>query len=155
MNYQSINETQTEEIDLNNLKNGKQKSLTRLWSAIITCGILFVGYLIMMLVDRAEGVTVLSIIISALFVASFVFNLFFEDSWVRELIINMSTKTISFPGLIWEFSFDGFLWLIGMKLLFFVVGILAGILFMLLGLFIGFLISPVCVPFTIYGFLKD
>ncbi len=133
--------------------NYTRPPLTKLWYSLITGGIVFVATLIFSL-TAIESSTVLASIIAALFMFSFATSLFFEDSYVREVIFSMATKSINFPGLIWEFSFDGFVWLIGMKFLFWVVGALAGVLFAILGVIIGILIAPFTLPFTIYGYVQ-
>ena len=128
--------------------------LTLLWYSLITGGIVFTATMIFTL-TAIEEATVLTAIITSLFAFCFAACLFFEESWVREVIISLATKSIDFPGLIWEFSFDGFIWLIGMKLLFWVVGVLGGILFALLGVVLGFIISPVALPFAIYDYVTE
>lgn len=128
--------------------------LTLLWYSLITGGIVFTASMIFTLTSIEEA-TVFTAIIASLFAFSFAACLFYEDSWVKEVILALASKSINFPMLIWEFSFDGFIWLIGMKLLFWVIGALAGVLFAILGVIIGFIISPVALIFDIYNYVTE
>jgi len=129
-------------------KRGPQ-SLTRLWVSIAA----FVITLTVIIITSASA-SVLGAIIFGLFLASLAAGLCYEDSAVRTVICWMASKTINFPMLIWEFSIDGFLWLIGMKILFWVIGVLAGILFGIIGFIIATVIAPFALPFSIVGFLR-
>lgn len=129
-------------------KRGPQ-SLTRLWVSIAAFAVTLVLIIIM-----GASSSVFGAIILGLFLASFAAGLCYEDSAVRTVICWMASKSISFPGLITEFSLDGFLWLIGMKILFWVIGALAGILFGIIGVIIATLIAPFALPFNIVGFLR-
>ena len=73
----------------------------------------------------------------------------FFDGFVRNLLLDWASKSVSFPGLIFSFDLDGFLWLIGMKILFAVLGFLAGVLFAILGFIISFVCAPVVYPFSL------
>ena len=94
-------------------------------------------------------------IIASLFAFTFGASLTLEYSAVRVVLLWMATRSIAFPSLIWEFSLDGFLWLIAMKLLFAVIGFVAGVLFALLGVIISALISPISYPINLISYLRD
>ena len=82
-------------------------------------------------------------------VFSFVFCLFY-DTFVQEVVVDWFGKSISWPGLIFEFDFDGILWLIGMKLLFFVLGLIFGIVTGAFGITIGLICAPFSYPFVMH-----
>ena len=90
----------------------------------------------------------------SVFFFTFVSLLFFEGP-VRDIFFHCATTSISWPGLIFTWDLDGFMWLIGMKLLFAVLGFLAGIFMFLLGLLLGFIISPFVYPFFLVSYLND
>lgn len=101
------------------------------------------------------GAGLVSLVFGA-FAYFFVANLcLWEDSAVSGVIGWFGERSIQFPGLIWEFSFDGFMWLIGMKLLFWVVGALFGIACTLFGVFVGWLISPFAYGFALRSYIED
>ena len=98
---------------------------------------------------------VLYAIVFALFAYTFGASLTLEDSAVRIVMAWMATRSVAFPGLIWEFSLDGFLWLIGMKILFAILGFLAGVLFAVLGVVIAALISPISYPINLISYIRE
>ena len=94
-------------------------------------------------------------ILLGLFTYSFVSLLFFEDSKTVSILFEMASKSIRWPGLIFTFDFDGFLWLIGMKILFAVLGFIFGVLCTILGFIISFIFSPFEYPFFMYFYNKE
>ena len=98
---------------------------------------------------------VLYAIVFALFAYTFGASLTLEDSAVRIVMAWMATRSVAFPGLIWEFSLDGFIWLIAMKLLFWVIGVVAGILFAIIGVILGILVAPFAYPFNLVSYIRD
>ncbi len=65
----------------------------------------------------------------------------FSDSYISEVFMNLASKVVHFPGLIFTFDLDGIAWLIGMKILFAVIGFLAGLAFILFATFIAIALS--------------
>lgn len=127
-------------------------SLARVWWGLAIGAVLAGGSLALTI--SASGFSITCVVI-ALFLFAFGASLPLEDSAAREVMYWMCTKSISFPGLIWEFSIDGFLWLIGMKLLFWVLGVIGGILFAIIGVILGILVAPFAYPFNLVSFIKD
>lgn len=64
------------------------------------------------------------------------------DTIVNEVVLDWAAKSFQAPGLIFTFDLDGILWLIGMKLLFWAIGLLLGLLCSLFGIFLGLLLAP-------------
>lgn len=79
---------------------------------------------------------------------AFVASLFF-DGVVRDVLFWMAERTVQFPGLIFSLDLDGILWYISVKLLFGILGFLAGVLFAILGVLVAMIISPFTYPFTL------
>ena len=78
---------------------------------------------------------------------AFISCLFF-DTVVSDVFIGLVSKSIHWPGLIFSFDIDGFIWLITMKILFFILGLLFGILMFFIGLACGFVVAIFVFPFT-------
>ena len=55
---------------------------------------------------------------------------------------NVGPAAIRWPGLIFTFDLDGFIWLIGMKLLFAVLGFAIGLIGSILAFAAALLVSP-------------
>ncbi len=79
---------------------------------------------------------------------SFTASMFF-DGVVRGFLEWMFTRTINFPGLIFSLDLDGIIWFLTVKLIFGILGFLAGVLFAILGVIIAFLMAPVVYPFSL------
>lgn len=94
-------------------------------------------------------------IVTGVLTYTFVSLCFFEDSKVRAILEFMGGASINWPGLIWEFDLDGFLWMIGMKILFAVLGFLFGVLCAVLGFFIAFFFSVLEYPFFIFFYNRE
>ena len=62
---------------------------------------------------------------------------------------------VTMPGLIFTLDLDGIIWLLTMKLLFWVLGILLAIFFGLLAVFIGAVLSVFVYPFAIAKNIKS
>ena len=62
---------------------------------------------------------------------------------------------VRFPGLIWEFSLDGFLWLIGMKILFWLLGLIFGIICCIFAIFVCGILSIFVYPFALIKNIKN
>ena len=78
----------------------------------------------------------------------------FYDCFVRDLFIDWMTKSFRFPGLIFSFDLDGIMWLIGMKILFWILGALLGLISALIGITIGMICSPFAFPFIMLKMRK-
>lgn len=102
-----------------------------------------------------SGADALMGIVLGVFAYSFVAALFFEDSAVRSVIVWMATRTIAFPGLIWEFDLDGFMWLIGMKLLFWLIGAIFGMICAVIGVIIALIISPISYVYSLVTYIRE
>lgn len=70
-------------------------------------------------------------------------------SYIGDVFVWCSKLSIKFPGLIFSWSFDGIMWLIGMKILFAIVGFLIGVAAFLLAIVISALLGGVSFPFIL------
>ncbi len=86
------------------------------------------------------GSTIILPILFGYMVLSTIYCLF-SQTYISEVFAAIAGKVIHFPGLIFEFSLDGIAWLIGMKILFAVIGFLAGLAFILLATFVAIILS--------------
>ena len=87
-------------------------------------------------------------------VFAFVSMLFF-DTPVVNVISYMCSASIKWPGLIFTWDLDGFIWLIGMKLLFAILGFFFGLACSILGIVIGICIAPFVFPYIMIRFHND
>ena len=81
--------------------------------------------------------------------------LLFYDGPIRDFLVYMFTASIKWPGLMYTFDWDGFLWVIMMKALFALLGFIFGCICGLLGLIIGLLIAPFVFPYKLIKMSVD
>jgi transcriptional regulator with XRE-family HTH domain len=76
----------------------------------------------------------------------------FTASYVSDVFMEVSSWSIRFPGLIFSWNLDGFIWLIAMKILFLILGFLFGVAVFLLALGLSVILSVFSfVPLLIYN----
>ena len=93
---------------------------------------------------------ILPMIIIALTGFTLVSCLILGNNFVGDMIAEIfSWGFVRFPGLIFTLDLDGIIWLITVKLLFWVLGFLIAILFGILAIALGLLISLVVYPFAL------
>lgn len=105
----------------------------------------FLALMIVAMISSFSGGLLLFTLIGTYAVFGLVSCLFF-DCAVQEVVVDWFDKSIHWPGLIFTFDVDGILWLIGMKLLFFFLGLLFGIVTGAIGLTLGTIIAPFVFP---------
>ncbi len=91
---------------------------------------------------------VLGVVIS-LMMFTFVSCCILNNNFVGGLFLRITMLSIRWPGLIFTFDFDGIMWLIGMKILFAVLGFLFGVAMFVLALAVGCLFSVFVYPYAI------
>ena len=77
-------------------------------------------------------------------------EVFLSDSAVADVMEWCLTRSISWPGVIFSLDFGGIVFLIGVKLLFAILGFLAGVALFVLGLSVSMLIATFTFPFTMH-----
>ena len=76
----------------------------------------------------------------------------FTASYISDVFMGIASWSIKFPGLIFTWDLDGFMWLIAMKILFAVLGVLVGIGVFLLALSLSAFLSVFSfIPLLIYN----
>ncbi len=105
----------------------------------------FLALMIAVMVSGGGAGLIPFTLIGAYVVFAFVSSLFY-DCFVQTAVFDLTTRSFQWPGLIFTFDLDGILWLIGMKLLFFVLGLALSLLWLLFGLSLGLLTAPFVFP---------
>ena len=127
----------------NNIRRVRKKSL--IVASIVTAA--FIALLISALTTEFSTNTLIGGIVLLYPIFSLT-AMFFYDSPVTDVISYMCSASIKWPGLIFTWDIDGFIWVICMKLLFAVLGFVFGAICAILGLIIGLIISPFVFPFV-------
>ena len=78
------------------------------------------------------------------------------NNFIGEMIaVIFSWGFVRFPGLIFTLDLDGIIWLITVKLLFWVLGLLIAILFGILAIALGLLLSVFVYPFALVKNIRN
>lgn len=87
---------------------------------------------------------------------TFISCLILDNNVVGEVVIDIwSWGFVKLPGLIFTLDLEGIIWLITVKLLFWILGIILAILTGALALVIGAFISIFIYPFALYSNIKN
>ncbi|MGN1278112.1 MAG: hypothetical protein ACI4UG_01370, partial [Candidatus Onthovivens sp.] len=124
-----------------------------IWSIIIGVIALIITLIVCIVNFSSVGIwwTIGAPIFMGYFFLSTIYCIF-TDSFVSDVFFAVATRSIRFPGLIFTWDLDGFIWLIAMKILFFVLGIMFGVFAFLLALSLSALLSFFSfVPLLIYN----
>ncbi len=118
------------------------------WSALAAAALLaflLIGYL------NADVGGIGIVICFPIFVFSFVSCLILGNNFIGDMVLEIfSWGFVRMPGLIFTLDLDGILWLLTVKLLFWVLGILLAILCGILGVVLGAVLSIFVYPFALY-----
>ena len=77
--------------------------------------------------------------------------LILDNNFVGEMIGEvMSWSFVRMPGIIFTLDLDGLIWLLSVKLLFWIIGLLLAVAFGILAIGLGLTISILVYPFALY-----
>ena len=117
----------------------KSRNRGLIWAAIIV-GVAFLIYLISALTSGVKaGIVIPTALVGLVFLYTFVAQLFWDGAVVT---CASAAAHIGTPGVIFEFSLDGFIFLIAMKILFACIRLLVFLLTGLVCILAAMLISP-------------
>ena len=111
-------------------------------TALVVLGIA-TGNILPMIIIAATGFTLVSCLILG-------------NNFIGEMIAEIfSWGFVKFPGLIFTLDLDGIIWLITVKLMFWVLGLLIAILFGILAIALGLLLSVFVYPFALVKNIRN
>ena len=118
-----------------------------IWGGVVSAVLLAMGI--------STG-NILSFTILALTGFTLVSCLILGNNFIGEMIAEIfSWGFVRFPGLIFTLDLDGIIWLITVKLLFWVLGFLISALFGLLAIVLGLFLSVVVYPFALVKNIRN
>ena len=89
-------------------------------------------------------------LVAGVMLSAFASCLILNNNFIPDMIIEiLSWGFVRMPGIIFTLDLDGLIWLLTVKLLFWVIGILLAILAGMLALFVGMVVSIFVYPFAI------
>lgn len=107
----------------------------------------FLGIMIVCMIFSFH-VALIPVTVVGLYIVFSLVSCLFYDCFVQEVVVDWFDKTLHLPGLIFTFDLDGITWLIGMKILFWIIGLLFGLVTGAIGIIIGSVCAPFLFPFV-------
>ena len=149
------NEKEEEE----NYENIKNYSKGLRIKTFVLCGIIsaiiLISWVAYLITESASVLDVFSAILVSASIFTFMSCLCLKNNFICNMFFSVASwGFVTFPGLIFDLSLDGILWLIGMKIIFWLLGILIGLLTTLLAIFICLPLSLFAYPFALIKNIK-
>ena len=117
-----------------------------IYSGLITLFLLF-GVLSDASTSTAENIITASVLGILFF--PFLSCLYLHNNFIMDMVGGIATWSIRFPGVIFSLDLDGIIWLITVKLLFWVLGALISICCFIFAIIMGLIVSPFVYPFAL------
>lgn len=126
-----------------------QRNKSFAWG-IFSAVVILIGGIIYATTQKVGAVGITLVVLLPILAYTFVSCLFLKNNFVGDVFLAIASwGFVKFPGLIFSFSLDGFMWLIGMKILFWILGFIIGFAAVLLALVICMPLSLFVYPFAI------
>ena len=136
------------EIKLNASK-GKKKSFG--W-AIFGGAVALVLFLLLFLIGAKEDLAIWQSILFSVLLAYATFAAVYcivSGSYIADVFLWAAGLSIKFPGLIFTWDIEGFMWVIAMKILFIVLGFIIGVFALLFAIALSLALGAVSFPFVL------
>ncbi len=142
-----------ETIHKNQIKNSKkQRTKSYIWGSIAAVVVLLLGLWIF----AKDGVgAIVGTVFTSIFSFTFVSCILLKNNFVEDMFIGIASwGFVKLPGIIFEFSLDGFVFLIVVKVLFWIFGMLLAFFAVVLGFIISLPISGFTYPYALVTSIK-
>ena len=135
--------------------NNKEHLIRRIHS-FVWGGLAAVFFIVMGIMGASENTgTLIGCLVLAVLSFAFISCLILDNNFVLDMVGGVfSWGFVQMPGLIFTLDLDGIIWLLTVKLIFWILGIVLAILCGLLALALGLIVSPFVYPFAIIKNIK-
>lgn len=125
----------------------KRRIHSFIWPSLVALTLIIIGIVYFVMGNAsAGGICFGTSVLAYCFLGTMILN----NTFITEMWLDIASwGAIKLPGIIFEFSLDGFLFLIAMKILFFVLGIIAGLLAIAFATFVAMALSLFVYPFAL------
>lgn len=132
----------------------KRRKRSFIFAPIIAIAVLVIGLIITVPMEDTKY-TVFALILGVL-TFPFVSCLFLMNNPVISIVSKIwSWGMVKFPGLIFSLDLDGIIWLLTVKLLFWIIGFVLSITFLTMGVALGMVLSVFIYPFALRNSYKN
>ena len=135
--------------------NNKEHLIRRIHS-FVWGGLAAVFFIVMGIMGASENTgTLIGCLVLAVLSFAFISCLILDNNFVLDMVGGVfSWGFVQMPGLMFTLDLDGIIWLLTVKLIFWILGIVLAILCGLLALTLGLIVSPFVYPFAIIKNIK-
>ena len=135
--------------------NNKERLIRRIHS-FVWGGLAAVFFIVMGIMGASENTgTLIGCLVLAILSFAFISCLILDNNFVLDMVGDVfSWGFVQMPGLIYTLDLDGIIWLLTVKLIFWILGIVLAILCGVLALALGLIVSPFVYPFAIIKNIK-
>jgi len=114
-----------------------------------------IGFGIYSCADSGDFSSIWVDVIIALMLFSFVSCLILNNNFIGEMMLGiLSWGFVKMPGVIFTLDLDGLIWLLTVKLLFWVLGFILAIICGILAVIVGLVVSVFVYPFALYRSIR-
>lgn len=136
------------EAALKEAKRKREKGLK--FGGLLAAVIIVLSVILSIKYTQSPIIPILISVVFAYAAFAFVSCLFLDNNVVGDIFLGVAEwGFVKFPGLIFSFDLDGIMWLIGMKILFAILGFLLGLAAVCLALLLSFIVAMVVFPFAL------
>jgi hypothetical protein len=123
------------------------------WGGLSAAALVAVGIYLSVSSNDFMNLLIFGVLAAAAF--TLVSCLILDNNFVGEMISGIfSWGFVSMPGVIFTLDLDGIIWLLTVKLLFWILGIILAVICGVLGIAIGLFVSIFVYPFALYKNIK-
>lgn len=131
----------------------QQRKKSFLWGGIFSGIILLICLWISIGSSFDVGTTIAMTVVGLLFFP-FISCLYLHNNFVMEMFATIATWSVRFPGLIFTLDLDGIVWLLTVKLMFWILGAMISICCFILATALSLVVSPFVYPFALTKSLR-
>ena len=125
-----------------------QRRKSFVWGAVFSGLITIIALIVTISLGQSRGVVLLSVLGGALFFP-FISCLYLKNNFIDDVVVEVASWSIRFPGLIFTLDLDGILWFISVKLLFGILSFFLSACCFILAVILGYVLSIFAYPFAL------
>lgn len=118
------------------------------WSSIISITLFIIS--LCLFVKQEDKTLLWGALVVSILAFPFVSCLFLQNNFIADMVLTiMSWGFVRFPGLIFTLDLDGIIWLLTVKLAFWILGFIIATIFAIFGVCLGLIVSVFVYPFAL------
>lgn len=132
------------------IKRDRAKKKCYIWSTV--GGVLALGISLGVFLGAVPSLSVVASILLSILIGYAIFADIYciiGGSYIGDVFVSVSGWSIKFPGLIFSWDIEGFIWVIAMKILFAILGFMIGLFVLMLAITISAALAVVSFPFVL------